>query len=81
MMSWVRKKVSITKLHLRALLLHLHTGSAGSKCDHSLRTTEAFLRSLGVWSDEVSDWLGEYGGFCDCEVLLNVGSSWTEALR
>lgn len=79
-MSHVRKRAPITKLHLRALLAHLHARSAISTCDHSLRRTETFLRCLRVWSDEVREWLEENGAFCDCEVLLNVGSSWTDAL-
>ncbi len=81
MMSYARRKVPLTMQHRRALLLHLDGSGAISTCDHSLRRTEAFLRRLGVWSDEAREWLEEHGGFCDCEVLLNVGSSWTEALR
>lgn len=87
-MSSEVKKMAFTKQHLRALLLHLEqvigfeetTGGVRSTCDNSLRRTEAFLRSLGVWSDEVREWLGEYGGFCDCEVLLNVGGRWEKRL-
>lgn len=72
-MSYARKKDPLKKLHLRALLLHLHARSAVSTCDHSLRRTETFLRRLRVWSDEVRKWLEANGAFCDCEVLLNVG--------
>ena len=75
-MSYARRKIPITKQHLRFLLLHLDARGVRSTCDHSLDGTETYLRCLGVWSDEVRDWLGDYGGFCDCEVLLNVGHYW-----
>jgi hypothetical protein len=86
-MSYARRKIPIPELRLRALLLHLEDemkfeirkdGVVSTSCDHSLRRTEAFLRGLGGWSNEVRDWLGEHGGFCDCEVLLNVGGRWEE---
>lgn len=45
-------------------------------CDHSLRLTEQFLVSRGRPPELVVPWLGEYGGFCDCEVLFNVEERW-----
>ena len=44
------------------------------RCDNTMRLTAEFLRK----SDDCGDcegaleWLAERGGFCDCEVLLNV---------
>lgn len=42
-------------------------------CDHSLRLTKRYLDAKGVGEQEVvMIWLGEHGGYCDCEVLANV---------
>lgn len=42
-------------------------------CDHSLKLTEQILVNLEV-KDVLSvlAWLKEQGGYCDCEVMLNV---------
>jgi len=42
-------------------------------CDgQSLRHTREFLRDRHIPMAEAVDWLQGFGGFCDCEVLLNV---------
>lgn len=42
-------------------------------CDgNSLRHTREFLRDRDIPMAEAVEWLQEFGGFCDCEVLLNV---------
>ena len=48
-----------------------------TSCDHTLKQTMAFLKSRDSWSEEVRIWLGEHGGYCDCEVVYNVGD-WLE---
>ena len=42
-------------------------------CDHSLKLTEQILSNLDV-KDVLSvlAWLKEQGGYCDCEVVMNV---------
>ena len=50
--------------------------SLSDGCDHSLRLTETFLISQEIQPELVVPWLGEYGGFCDCEVLFNVEEQW-----
>ena len=42
-------------------------------CDHDLKLTEQILSNLGV-KDVLSvlAWLEEQGGYCDCEVMMNV---------
>ena len=42
-------------------------------CDHDLKLTEQILSNLGV-KDVLSvlAWLKEQGGYCDCEVMVNV---------
>jgi hypothetical protein len=42
-------------------------------CNHSLKLTEQILSNLDV-KDVLSvlAWLEERGGYCDCEVMMNV---------
>lgn len=49
-----------------------------SYCDHSLRRSHEFLRSRSLPEDAIAKWLGEYGGFCDCEVAANVTQYWAK---
>ena len=41
-------------------------------CNHTDMLTREFLANNCVKTEEVIEWLNEHGGFCDCEVLLNV---------
>ena len=69
---------------LQALFQHLErtlyrvddTGETRSICDGTLLRTEAFLKTLGLWSEEARRWLERYGGYCDCEVVMNVANIW-----
>jgi hypothetical protein len=45
-------------------------------CDHSLKFTRQFLQANNLPEATVISWLGEYGGYCDCEVLANVEQEW-----
>ncbi|WCE05530.1 DUF2695 domain-containing protein [Pseudoxanthomonas sp. JBR18] len=45
-------------------------------CDHSLKLTRQFLQTYGLPEATVIPWLGEHGGYCDCEVLANVEQGW-----
>ncbi|MBD7923165.1 DUF2695 domain-containing protein [Xanthomonas sp. Sa3BUA13] len=47
-------------------------GALSVGCDHSLRFTRRFLQDHDLPEAAILPWLGEYGGFCDCEVLANV---------
>jgi hypothetical protein len=41
-------------------------------CDRTLRETIQFLEERSLDVGHVVDWLREYGGYCDCEVIFNV---------
>ena len=42
-------------------------------CDHTNRLTKLFLQQKGIDNyEDIFDWLSEYGGYCDCEILANV---------
>jgi hypothetical protein len=69
-------KMPISKQQLASLFDHLdHALSQG--CDHSHRHTQEFLRSQALPESTIIPWLGEYGGYCDCEVLANVEEHWS----
>ncbi len=68
-------RMPLSKEDLAALFNHLDQALVEG-CDHSLRLTRAFLASRSLAADKIVLWLGEYGGFCDCEVLANVEDSW-----
>lgn len=71
----------LTRAELGELRLHLHeqmhprTDAAGEPlwdCDHTLGHTRAWLKAHNkTLRDNVSA-IKERGGYCDCEVLLNV---------
>lgn len=45
-------------------------------CDHSSLLTKTFLQKNGVSNIiEVTEWLAQNGGYCDCEILANVEDS------
>lgn len=46
-------------------------------CDNTTRFTELFLQQHRLPVQPVLDWLAEYGGYCDCEVLANVEEAWS----
>jgi hypothetical protein len=45
-------------------------------CSHSLTETSEFLVSRGLPVEPTVRWLKANGGFCDCEVILNVAYRW-----
>jgi hypothetical protein len=68
-------RMPISKAHLAQLFDHLDIALEVG-CDHSFRFTLAFLQANELPQGSIIPWLGEYGGFCDCEVLANVEDHW-----
>ena len=60
----------ITPEQLHRLLNYLDASL--KSCDHTTKLTATFLRVLNVEEQTVLHWLGEHGGYCDCEVLANL---------
>jgi Protein of unknown function (DUF2695) len=71
----------ILKSDLKGLFDYLDGKLAEVGCNESLRYTREFLRSRKLPEEDIVSWLGEYGGFCDCEVLANVENEWGEFVR
>ena len=44
-------------------------------CDHTMRHTLYFVRQRGLDEQRVVAWLNQFGGYCDCEVVMNVVDS------
>ena len=65
----------LSKPDLKALFDWLdETADVG--CDGTLRRTQEFLRGRGQPDGDITDWLTDNGGGCDCEVLANVEEVW-----
>ncbi len=41
-------------------------------CDHTLKYTHEFAARNHLEGDRLVPWLHEYGGYCDCEIVINV---------
>lgn len=78
----------IENAHLKALFEHLENVLSGEEngkrivlCDHTLNKSRAFLQSRDVQNiEEICEWFGQYGGFCDCEVIYNVTAYWEDRI-
>ncbi len=68
-------RMPISKVHLTQLFDHLDVALAEG-CDHTLSLTRTFLQTHQLSEATIVPWLGEYGGYCDCEVLANVEEAW-----
>lgn len=67
-------RMPFLKSDLKALLEFLN--DLDTPCNHTLKKTEAFLDKSCLVKNTIIPWLKDYGGFCDCEVLNNVGDAW-----
>lgn len=70
--SEAEARLPLPRSELAALFDFLDSRLASEDCNHTLRLTREFLWERSVAEEPVVAWLGEHGGFCDCEVLANV---------
>ncbi len=69
------KKEVLTPSHKYWNVLCFRLGQ--TQCQHDLRNTEKILKSLpNIDVEESLNFYRDLGGFCDCEILLNVEESW-----
>ena len=54
------------------LVIFLEENEVMRYCDGTLRLTEEFIDKNGLDKESTIEWLQDHGGFCDCEVLLNI---------
>jgi hypothetical protein len=57
---------------LEALLDHVDAAVEADGCDHTRRATDAWATANAVDLSSLHVALEEYGGYCDCEVMMNV---------
>ena len=68
-----REKLGISEKQLRDLLDYLDEGfKLGLECDKTAQRTRDWIRAEGLDEVLVTEALGQFGGFCDCEVVNNV---------
>ena len=67
-----RKKLPLTREQLTALREYLDAALEEALCDHRLTLTLRWASAIGVDEAELRAGLAEFGGFCDCGVVLNV---------
>jgi hypothetical protein len=75
----VARSIPMSPADLQALFDHL-TRDGVPECDHTLRETRAFLKARKIKASSVVEWLQQHGGYCDCEVRLNVMDEFAEDL-
>ncbi len=62
----------IDRSQLEALLDHVKAAVEADGCDHSRKATDAWAAANGLDLPSLNVGLEEYGGYCDCEVVMNV---------
>ena len=66
------------KAEILDLFEHLENGEP---CDNTLRQTLEFIQARSLQEPEMIAWLEQHGGFCDCEVILNVEDTWNQMVE
>nr|AAK01340.1 unknown [uncultured bacterium Pu8] len=71
-------RLPASKSYLKELFDWVDAKLEEEGCDHTLKHTASFLRHRSLPDKEVVAWLGEEGGYCDCEVAANAGGRFRE---
>jgi hypothetical protein len=66
---------------LKAIFDMLDTELPRQGCDHTRRLARRWREEHRYDAEPVFAWLGQVGGFCDCEVLANVEQHVDDAMR
>ncbi len=69
-----RKSLGLFPDQLRELHAHIENTiyGLGIACDHTLSRTREWAETAGLDPEAVVRGVNAHGGFCDCEVVLNV---------
>lgn len=57
---------------LESLLAYVEDAVERDGCDHSRKATDSWASANSLDLDRLHAGLEEYGGYCDCEVAMNV---------
>jgi len=75
---------SLSRHQVEALCSFVDSRITIDDCDHTHRFTREWAATAGVDWDDLLDLLEEYGGYCDCEVVMNLpedGDRTTKAIK
>ena len=64
--------IKITSIQIENLKAYIEKKLDSTPCDHSLRFSKDWTDSNGFDFNNLIDILEENGGFCDCEVVMNL---------
>ena len=67
-----RARMILDRETLDDLLDHVEAALEDEPCDHSLRHTRSWALAHAVDVDRLKASLEHFGGYCDCEVTLNL---------
>ncbi len=71
----------LSTFELQLLFDYVNKELQNSGCDHTLSGTLRFVKRRALNEHLIISWLESYGGYCDCEVIANVESEWSEILK
>ena len=66
------ERMSLDRAQLESLLRYVEVAVQADGCDHTREAADAWALREGVDLVLLHRGLDEYGGFCDCEVVMNV---------
>lgn len=75
----LRDSLPMTPTDFHEMLDMVDVGLQSQNCDHTKRLTAAWLEQKGHDVPTIVQWLEEHGGYCDCEILANIGDIIEEA--
>ena len=76
----VRDSFPVAVPMLKALFNYVDSQLDSTECDHTLRHVRDFIRSRELSEEAVVSWLENYGGYCDCEAVMNAEEVVEEAV-
>ena len=65
-------RMPLDRAQLESLLRHVEAAVQANGCDQTRDAADAWALREGVDLELLHEGLEEYGGFCDCEVVMNV---------
>ncbi|WP_232661892.1 DUF2695 domain-containing protein [Pseudonocardia sp. TRM90224] len=65
-------RMPLDRAQLQALLDHVHAAVALHGCDHTRAATDDWAEHEGIDLERHHEGLEEYGGYCHCEVIMDV---------
>lgn len=69
----VEGSLPMTRERFKGLFDYLDSALQAEGCKDDLTLTVCYLRSIGTSNiDQITSWLNDNDGFCDCELLSNV---------